>query len=125
MSAKRASCLLFLWGVGAAGVALAGTYNHVPRRVRLDDSDPDKVEPFAVVHPIGYDSTNTTIEVSVCVDPDDGVLVGPTQAAIEEWDALVKPVSSSRHARCRARLAALPPPAPATARCRGRGRGST
>jgi hypothetical protein len=43
---------------------------------------------FAIVHPPGYDGTQPTLRVEVCVSPSFPELVRPTQRAVAKWAVL-------------------------------------
>ena len=55
------------------------------------------INPFGVTHPLGYDGSGGTIELTVCVNPQDPVLIGPTQSVLATWAALVPATSQCRN----------------------------
>lgn len=71
----------------------AGTYYAVEDFVGRDPvNDPEYVPPFAIVHPVGYTGSAGNLEVKICVEPGDEILIPPLDAAIALWNRLLPSV---------------------------------
>ncbi|MEM7480466.1 MAG: hypothetical protein AAF481_04790 [Acidobacteriota bacterium] len=69
--------------------SFAGTYARVDARSAIPPSDPDFMQPFAIVHPPNYSGGFPgVVPIMICVRPEDPQLVPAVQMAIETWNRL-------------------------------------
>lgn len=73
---------MVLFPVGAS----AGVYYQLQQLARSG-----ALGPYAIIHPVGYTGDAGELPIRVCVDntPASRPLVGPLQAALKMWNALV------------------------------------
>lgn len=83
---SRITATFFVLGTLLVQPVMAGTYVGVVEQLGMDNDIP-----YAIVHPMGYDGSGGTLQIDICVletHPDDKLLVGPVQAAIDIWNKL-------------------------------------
>ncbi|NJL27057.1 MAG: hypothetical protein HC897_03820 [Thermoanaerobaculia bacterium] len=82
----KTAIMILLLSMGLS--AESGTYYNIADRVRLPDGHPERLEPFVIIHPVGYSGAGGVLEVRVCVNPNDEQLIGPVLWAINKWNRL-------------------------------------
>lgn len=95
---RQASTLVFLGAfilLAFPAVAPTGTYFKVEQYVGRDPfMDPEYMPPFAIVHPKGYTGSGGVLEVKICVELGDEILIPAVDAAIEHWNRLLRKVGN-------------------------------
>ena len=83
---RRFSAILAGLAALAPATASAGVYKSMEDYVHGDS-----IEPFAITHSPGYNGAGGLIQMRICVEdtPASRPLVGPLQAALKMWNALL------------------------------------
>lgn len=97
MSASIGRRFLALWLAFVSTAAGAGSYTKIEMRARLPAADPQYLEPFVIVHPIGYTGAGGILTIGICARPGSEQLIPALKEAIDVWNALEPQTGNCRN----------------------------